>query len=239
MLGTIYIGLSGMNAYSKGLDVISNNVANLNTPGFKLTNPSFSDALYRNASGAVEGSSGAPTGGAGVAVDTGHASFRQGELRDTGNPLDAGVDGSGFFAIDRDGESLYTRAGQFEFDEEGVLVERTSKAHVLVSTESNAATSFDLDEFRSDPPRATTEVALVGSLAQTGAATYDLPTLSVIDASGARNVLKAKFVRDGTDPKLWTVEVSDAANNVLGSGTSSASIRTVRRQRTTTRSSSP
>src|SRR4051812_1661684 len=116
MLGTIYIGLSGMYAYSKGLDVISNNVANLNTPGFKLTDPAFSDALYRSGGGAIGGSSGTATRGAGVGVNADHASFRQGELRDTGNPLDVSVDGGGFFALDREGQRLFTRAGQFQFD---------------------------------------------------------------------------------------------------------------------------
>jgi flagellar hook protein FlgE len=217
MLGTIYIGLSGMTAYSKGLDVISNNVANLNTPGFKLIDPSFSDALYRNGTGAVEGSSGTPTGGAGVSVDTGRASFRQGDMRDTGNPLDAGIDGGGFFALDRDGEFLYTRAGQFDSDNDGTLVERTTGAKVIVSTEAGGQTSFDLDDFRTLDPKVTTEVTLLGTLARTGTATYDISSILVVDASGARQTLKAKLVRNDTEPTAWTVEVSDT-DGVIGSG---------------------
>jgi flagellar hook protein FlgE len=217
MLGTIYIGLSGMTAYSKGLDVISNNVANLNTPGFKLIDPSFSDALYRNGSGAIEGSSGTPTGGAGVSVDTGRASFRQGEMRDTGNPLDAGVEGNGFFALDRDGEQLFTRAGQFEFDKDGVLVDRATGAKVILSTEAGGQTSFDLDDFRTLEPKATAAVTLLGSLSRTGTAQYDLTNIPVIDESGARQTLKAKLVRKDSDASAWVVEVSDT-DGIIGRG---------------------
>jgi flagellar hook protein FlgE len=218
MLGTIYIGLSGMTAYSKGLDVISNNVANLNTPGFKLTDPAFSDALYRNGNGAIEGFSGTPTGGAGVSVDAGRASFRQGEMRDTGNPLDAGVDGNGFFVLDREGQQLFTRAGQFEFNSDGVLVERTTGAKVLVSTDTTATTTIDLNQYRTAAPKATAEVLLMGTLARTGTATFDLNSVPVVDESGARHTLKMKLTRDGTDAGLWTVEVIDSANAVIGGG---------------------
>jgi flagellar hook protein FlgE len=218
MLGTIYIGLSGMSAYSKGLDVISNNVANLNTPGFKLTAPSFSDALYRNGDGAIEGSSGTPTGGAGVSVDTHRASFKQGEMRDTGNPLDAGVEGNGFFVLDRDGQQLFTRAGQFEFDRDGVLVERGTGGKVQVSTSTQALTTFDLDELRTYDPKATQTVSMTGSLSRSGTATYEISSLFAIDASGARHTLKAKFVRNDTDSSKWSVEVTDVENRVVGSG---------------------
>ena len=64
MLGTIYVGLAGMNAYSKGLDVISNNVANLNTTGFKAGFASFAEVVYRNGGGATQDSAGSGNRGA-------------------------------------------------------------------------------------------------------------------------------------------------------------------------------
>jgi flagellar hook protein FlgE len=218
MLGAIYIGLSGMTSYSKGLDVISNNVANLNTPGFKLAVPLFSDALFRNSTGAVAGSPGTASGGAGVNVDTGNLSFRQGELRDTGNPLDAAMDGNGFFVLEREGERLFTRSGQFEFDKDGFLVERGTQARVMVSTESQAVTDFNIEDLRVFPPKATGEVKISGNLARTGTATFDLSNISVVDTAGSRQTLKAHFVRNATDPLRWTVEVTDADGAVLGSG---------------------
>jgi flagellar hook protein FlgE len=128
MLGTIYVGLSGMNAYSKGFDVISNNVANLNTTGYKAGLASFADVVYRSGNGATQGSAGATVSGAGVHVNAEQQNFRQGEMRQTNNPLDAALDGNGFFVLERDGQTYYTRAGQFEFDKDGILIERISGA---------------------------------------------------------------------------------------------------------------
>jgi flagellar hook protein FlgE len=219
MLGSIYIGLSGMTAYSKGLDAISNNVANLNTPGFKSNQPSFFDVLFRNGSGSVAGSGGAPTGGAGVDIDSGRKSFREGELRDTGNPLDAAIDGDGYFVIQRDGELLFTRAGQFEFDKDGVLVEHSTQAQALVTTQSAGTTTFNMNDYRVFAPVATTQVNLVGSLARTGTATFDLTNLEVLDTGGNKQTLKAHFVRKDGDPLTWNVEVTDADGNSVGKGT--------------------
>jgi flagellar hook protein FlgE len=218
MLGTIYIGLSGMTAYSKGLDTISNNVANLNTAGFKSSQPTFFDVLFRNGSGSIPGSGGAPTGGAGVGIDTARQSFQQGELRDTGNPLDVAIDGDGFFVLSRDGELLFTRAGQFEFDKDGVLVERSTRGKALVTTATEGATSFDLDGFRVFAPKATTEVTLTGTLARTGSATFDLSNIDVLDAGGGKQTLKAHFVRNDTEPLKWSVEFTDSDDNSLGKG---------------------
>jgi flagellar hook protein FlgE len=219
MLGSIFIGLSGMTAYSKGLDTISNNVANLNTPGFKVSQPTFLDVLYRNGSGSISGAGGTPQGGAGVNNDSPRQSFKQGDLRDTGNPLDVALDGDGFFVIQRGEDWLFTRSGQFEFDKDGVLVERSTQAKVLVTTPTHGTTTFDLDGYRVFPPKATTEVNLTGSLARTGnTGTFELTNLAVVDSGGGKQTLKAKFVRDSTDSLKWAVEVTNAGGSVIGQG---------------------
>jgi len=219
MLGTIYVGLAGMNAYSKGLDLISNNVANLNTAGFKAGLASFSNVVYHNGGGATQGSSGASVSGAGVTVDAEQQNFRQGDLRSTNNPLDAALDGAGFFVLERDGRRYYTRAGQFEFNKDGILTERTTGAQVMMSSDTSSFGNLQIDPFRTFAPRATTVVNLSGNLARTGSAQFDLTALNVIDTSGNQQTLKAKFTRNDTDPLLWTVEVTNATNQVLGSGT--------------------
>ena len=232
MLGTIYVGMAGMNAYSKGLDVISNNVANLNTTGYKAGVASFAEVVYRNGAGAMRGSSGATITGAGVHVNAEQQNFRQGEMRQTNNSLDAALDGNGFFVFDRDGQRYYSRAGQFEFDKDGFLTDRISGARVMVSSESNSLGSLQIDPYRVFQPRATTEVKLAGNLARTGNSTFDLTNVTVMDSSGAKQTLKVRFVRaddpsntptddtETTPPALtWKVEVLDSDNNVLGSGT--------------------
>ncbi|HWM69326.1 MAG TPA: flagellar hook-basal body complex protein [Steroidobacteraceae bacterium] len=218
MLEAIYIGQSGMSAYSKGLDVISNNVANLNTAGFKVATPLYSDELYQNDSGAVPGTEGNAASGAGVSVDTQRLSFAAGQTRTTGDPLTAALDGNGFFVLNRDGQMLYTRAGQFEYDANGQLVDTTTKAPVLVRNDSGASTSFNVSDFRVYPPQATTYLKLTGTLAGTGTATFSLPAVSLVDSGGNTEQVTAKFVRSGTDATQWSVEFDDSSGNAIGTG---------------------
>ena len=107
MLGSIFVGFAGMTAYSRGLNVISNNVANMNTPGFKVGDPLFTNLVYRGDGGAVSGFGSTRSNGAGVAVNTDRMSFRQGDFADQGNSLDAAIDGNGFFVL----EELYPLFG--------------------------------------------------------------------------------------------------------------------------------
>ena len=220
MLGAIYTSLSGLTAYSKGLEVISNNVANLNTPGFKVSDPLFREIVYRHLQSPGSRGGGQHPAGAGVELNAASISFRQGDLRDTGNALDVAIDGSGFFVLSRDGQQLYTRAGQFEFDKDGILVERDSGARVLVSTEGSSQGFFDLNSARVNPPRATTEVSLGGTLARAASATtHELPNVTVFDANGGSTVLKARFTHDAANPLRWVVEILRSSNNaVLGQG---------------------
>lgn len=219
MLGTIYVGLAGMNAYSKGLDVISNNVANLNTPGYKAGLASFADVVNRSGSGATQGSGGATISGAGVHVNAEQQNFRQGEMHQTNNPLDAALDGNGFFVLERDGQTYYTRAGQFEFDKDGILTERISGAKVMMSNDTTSLGPLQIDPFRTFAPVVTKEVKLSGNLSRTGSEQFDLTALSVIDSAGNMQTLKVHFVRDATDPLHWVVEVRNALDVVIGSGT--------------------
>src|SRR5215813_1103766 len=96
MLGAIYIGLSGMNAYSEGLMMISNNVANLNTPGYKGSFLSF-DSLFSRG-GSFLGSGGGASG-YGVSMGSSFTDFSQGQLQQTSNPLDLAIQGNGFLTL--------------------------------------------------------------------------------------------------------------------------------------------
>ena len=220
MLAAIFTGLSGMTAYSRGLDLISNNVANLNTPGFKVSDPLFREIVYDQLRNGSDAQAGTRPGGAGVDVDTSRVSFRQGEMRSTGNSLDVAIDGNGFFVLKRDGNTIYTRAGQFEFDDDGVLIERDSGAQVMLVASGGSVASYDITADRTFAPKATTEVKLSGTLAREGTSTtQEIQQITVIDASGAKTTLKAKITRDAADALQWAVEVLDKNNDVIGSGT--------------------
>jgi flagellar hook protein FlgE len=218
MLGSLYTALSGMNAYSKGLDIVSNNVANLNTPGFKLADPLFREIVNRNLRNTGGGFSGG-SGGGGVSVDSASVSFVQGELRDTGNRLDAGIDGNGFFVLDQGGDQRFTRAGQFEFNDDGLLVDRASGAKVLIFREGGGFGFFDLDDVRSFAPKPTQEVIVTGTLASgIVGSTAELPGITVFDRAGTSLNLRARFTRDAEDSQRYQVLVLGSDGKEVGAG---------------------
>lgn len=113
-------GISGLNAASRNLEVIGNNIANANTVGAKVSRAEFSD-VYANAAYNQWGSS----AGMGVKVDAVTQLFTQGSIRTTENPLDIAINGRGFFALAQPGsvgDVAYSRNGQFQMDNKGYLV---------------------------------------------------------------------------------------------------------------------
>jgi flagellar hook protein FlgE len=110
-------GLSGLNAASRNLDVIGNNIANANTTGMKQSRTEFSAIVA-----STLGSAGNSGGGIGVGVAAVTQQFSQGNLSITGNNLDVAINGGGFFQLKQpDGTSAYTRDGSFKLDKEGFL----------------------------------------------------------------------------------------------------------------------
>lgn len=113
-------GLSGLNAASKNLDAIGNNVANSGTVGYKSASTTFADVYATSLAG------GGATGiGIGVAVNSVAQNFSQGNIIGTSNPLDMAINGNGFFRLSRDGEIVYSRNGQFHLDREGYIINAT------------------------------------------------------------------------------------------------------------------
>ena len=127
-------GLSGLNVSSKALDIISNNVANTNTVGFKSGGAIFGDVYAASLTGSVSGTQ----VGAGSTLGAVRQSFTQGNLTTTNNPLDLAINGDGFFIIGRaDGPNVYTRNGQFELDKDGFIITPTGEK--LMGFQSPAA----------------------------------------------------------------------------------------------------
>jgi flagellar hook protein FlgE len=221
VMDAIYTGLSGMQAYSTGLDVISNNVANLNTVGFKSSTPVFQDLVFQSASASLNGEPENTSSGAGVEAHTLTQSFAQGQLSATGAPLDAAIDGNGFFVLNDNGTTLYTRAGQFEIDKKGDVVDTTTQAQVMFSTPTTTLGPLNVNASQTDPPVATTTVTLAGNLVQntTTPTTFTTPAITVFDSSGGSETLTVHFAQNATNPLQWTAQVEDANSNVIGSQT--------------------
>jgi flagellar hook protein FlgE len=219
MFNSIYIGYSGLLAFSKGLDALSHNVANLNTPGFKASELVFRDMLYRQSvSGGNNGDASLRVAvGGGVDVPASRTRFRQGELRDTGTALDVAIDGNGFFVLRDGNRTFYTRNGQFDFDANGFLVDKVSGARVAAFAGSNSFSDISLNGLRTNPPVATSRIAFTANLSR-GGTTHSV-TQTVLDSVGGSHALTFVFTNTGTPPEgtgasvagSWSVEVRNSA----------------------------
>ncbi len=111
-------GLAGLNASSKALDTIGNNIANASTIGYKTGSTQFSDVFAASLSGA-----GAAPVGLGTKISAVVQQFTQGSIGVTSNPLDIAINGGGFFQVDDgNGATVYSRNGQFQLDQSGYIV---------------------------------------------------------------------------------------------------------------------
>lgn len=218
MLDSIYIGLSGLTGYSRGLNNISNNVANLNTPGFKSSQLQFNDLFYRyQTSSGDGGNSSTFSQGSGVSIGSSTMVLKQGELRATGNDQDVAIDGNGLFILRKDGKESYTRAGQFQFDSDGYLVSRDSQARVAGLSSAGSLSDINIIGQRSSLPQVTTSIKLTDSLS-TGDATFDISNVNVFDSLGAAHNLTLRFTNNNSvTPGSWLVQVREGAN-VVSSG---------------------
>jgi flagellar basal-body rod protein FlgG len=129
MIRSLYTAATGMNAQELNVSVISNNLANVNTVGFKRSRPEFQDLLYQNLRlvGTVsENGNQVPTGaqlGLGTKTAAIQKIFLQGDFTQTQNTLDLAIEGRGFFQVAQsDGTTGYTRAGSFKLDNTGQIV---------------------------------------------------------------------------------------------------------------------
>jgi flagellar hook protein FlgE len=227
MLRSLYSGISGLRAHQTMLDVTGNNIANVNTAGFKGSSTEFQDTLSQ----LTQGASGpqAETGGTnpaqiglGVKVAAVTTNFNQGSAQSTGKATDMMISGDGFFVTSRGGQQLYTRAGSFEFDAGGRLVSAdgallqgwTADASGAVNTGSPIG-NIVLSPTATVPAIATRRATFDGNLPSDAAAGTALERdLQVFDASGVARNLAVTFTRTGTG---WDVSAADA-NGTTGSG---------------------
>ena len=128
MMRSLWTSATGMVAQQMHIDTISNNLANVNTIGFKKSRAEFEDLMYQSikiAGTQTEAGNLTPVGiemGMGARPTAIHKFFTQGDFQNTGNPLDVAIEGDGFFLVDFNGTEAYTRAGAFKLNNEGTIV---------------------------------------------------------------------------------------------------------------------
>jgi flagellar hook protein FlgE len=209
MLNAINIGISGLQEFSKDLKVIANNTGNMNTPGFKSTSSGFSNMLDS------VGANGNP-GSAEMSGGLANLNFAQGELRPTGNDLDMAIDGIGLFTLkNNEGNIRYSRAGQFKFNSDGILVNRSDGFKVMALSKGGTLSPIDVSGMRFSPPVATTTIKFSGNLSSSQTAP-SISGIKVIDAAGTEHTLSADFANNGTGN--WTISLKDGTTEV-GTGT--------------------
>lgn len=218
MFGSIYIGLSGLTAYSKGLQTVSNNVSNMNTIGYKATNLSFADVFGGDSRGGLDFGSSYTPGGHGVMVGDRSINFGQGEIRQTDRDLDLAVDGNGFLVLLDGDETFYSRTGSFEIGDDGYIVMQGTDMRLAVLDADGRPAAVNIDASRTDPPKATDRITFADNLSST-ATTYTIPDLKVYDAKGEAHVWTIKFTRPAAVFDTWTVAVTDATGKAIGSQT--------------------
>jgi len=217
--GTIYSGTTGLLTFSKGLDVISNNVANLNTVGYKRNDLLFRDLFYQlQQSGQNAEQPNRSRFGSGVTDGGTVTSYAQGEIQDTGNETDAAIDGNGFFIL-RDGDNtFYTRAGQFLFDDDGFLVSDRLDSRVAGINAAGELIDINISGARTNPAQATTEVTFGNNLSA-GSTSHVINDLEVFDSLGEQHTLTLTFTNNSAvTPRSWLIEVEDENTNIITTG---------------------
>jgi flagellar hook protein FlgE len=210
------IALSGLDAAQSGLDVTANNIANASTVGFKSSTPQFAELF----SAAGQGVSNTQIGG-GVALTAVEQQFSQGDIQTTGNSLDMALSGKGFFTVSDGGNIQYTRAGSFQTNANGYVVNAQGQfLQVYAPTTAGNFNTTSLQDLQipsgDSKPAASTTGSIVFNLPADSSAPPDSPfnptdtnsynqstSITLYDSLGAAHTASFYYVSTGSG--TWNV----------------------------------
>jgi flagellar hook protein FlgE len=215
MIGAMYSAISGLKEHQVMLDVTANNLANVNTIGYKSSRATFKDQLAQNfaggaASGATSGGQNPQQVGLGVSLSSVDNQLTAGNLQNTGNPLDVAISGEGWFrvapgappALPTAGTTQYTRAGNFTRNDQGFLV--TSEGYYVMGRDFSTGT----DQYIQIPSGAgSTAVANDGTVSYIpsgGGARVTAGTISLAKFPNENGLVRASGNRWQVDPSSGT-----------------------------------
>ncbi|AOX67147.1 MULTISPECIES: flagellar hook protein FlgE [unclassified Curtobacterium] len=218
MLRSLYSGISGLRSHQQMLDVTGNNIANVNTVGFKSSSTVFQDTLSQM----TQGAGGPQTGiggtnpaqiGLGVQVAGVSTNFAQGSAQATGKATDLMISGDGFFVTRLGNDTVYSRAGAFDFDADGRLVSADGKivqgypATNGVVNENGALSDIVLPLDAAAPAVRTSTAGVTGNLpSETAVGAVITRDATVYDASGAKHTMSIAYERTAAG---WDVTATD------------------------------
>src|SRR5262245_8899084 len=189
MMRALFAGVSGLRNNQTEMDVIGNNIANVNTTAFKSSRVTFAESFNQLLQGATRppansGGLNPMQIGNGMNVASIDTKFTQGTIESTGVKTDCAITGDAFFIVKGNGKTLYTRAGNFDFDANGRLVS-PSNGFIVQGinadpngnfSSSSAVGDIDLTLNEKSPARATTSISMAGNLNLNQQITQTSPT---------------------------------------------------------------
>jgi len=226
-MSSFSIALSGLTADSSALDVVGNNLANLNTTGYKDSTVSFYDLLQQSVAG------GSTQIGGGVSAPQTERVFTQGSIQATGGNFDAAINGNGFFVVQNPaGATLYTRAGNFQLNAQGDLITATgqmvqgwSSLNGVVNT-SGPTGNITIPSNALQTPSATLNMALsinLNAAAVSGQPSGSFSTpIQVVDSLGETHNLTVNFTEQSAGNWNYEVDIPGADLTSGTAGTPSA-----------------
>ncbi|HEX2550643.1 MAG TPA: flagellar hook protein FlgE [Nocardioidaceae bacterium] len=224
MLRSMFAAVTGLRSHQAFMDVVGNNIANVNTTGFKSSNVVFQDVLSQVLRGA--GAATATTGGSnpaqiglGARIAGTTTNFANGALQLTGRSTDFAIQGDGFFAVNQGGQQLFTRAGSFTPDALGRLVTQTGGfvQGWVADANGNVNTNANVDNLVIPvgdvlPPTQTDEILMGGNLPSDAAVgTTIANSIDVYDAQGNPTTVRLEFTKTAADAWTGVYRFVDAA----------------------------
>ncbi|KIL47723.1 flagellar hook protein FlgE [Jeotgalibacillus campisalis] len=221
MIRSMYSGIAGLKNFQTKLDVIGNNIANVNTYGFKKGRVTFQEAMNQT----IQGASGAGDGrggknslqvGLGSVTATIDSVQTQASLQTTGRSLDLAVNGDGFFVVQGPGgQNLFTRGGNFYLDQGGTMV--TGDGYRVQQFQNGVLSDISINSGAVLPAQTTNQITLSGNLPN-NVADPDFSfsqQMKVVDDQGIEHVLEVEMTANGANS--WNVAFRnnsmESANN--------------------------
>jgi flagellar hook protein FlgE len=226
MLRSLFSAISGLQAHQTKMDVVGNNIANVNTVGYKSQTTVFEDTLsqlLRNGSAPTATTAGTNPAQVGLGVKVGEitTNFSQGSTQNTGRATDFMISGDGFFVTKQGSENLYTRAGSFDLDATGKLVTPdgailqgwTAGANGTINT-NGPTTDLKVPFGQTIAPTASKNGTVAGNLDSTAAVgTVVQTSITMYDTQGNPQSVNYTFTKTGTN--TWDMSILNGATPVV------------------------
>ncbi|HEX3031761.1 MAG TPA: flagellar hook-basal body complex protein [Bacillota bacterium] len=220
MMRSLFAGVAGLKNHQTRMDVIGNNIANVNTVGFKRGRVNFQEMLVqtlRGASSPQAGRGGVNAMQVGLGVSSGSIDTiqTQGNLQSTGKNTDMALQGDGYFILQDGSGQVFTRSGVFDLDKEGNLINSSNGMKVMgwmanpttgIIDPNSALTTLNVPMGQSMEPKDTEQVTYANNLdASASPGATHVVAIDVFDSLGTAHKITTTFTKDALIANRWSV----------------------------------